>query len=487
MSAHTRALRQAALATVMPGFAGDTLPAWVAGLLADGLGAVCLFAPNITSPEGLQQLTAEVRAANPDAVVAVDEEGGDVTRLWHHAGGSWQPGNAVLGRLDDEAVTARAARTLAAELRAAGVTMTFGPVADVNSNPDNPVIGTRSLGADPGLVARHVATWVRELQDGGVAACAKHFPGHGDTATDSHLTTPVVDRTPEELARRELVPFAAAVEAGVAAVMTSHILLPRLDPDAPATMSAPVLGGVLRERLGFTGLVVTDALDMVGASGRLGLAGAAVRALAAGADLLCLGTDNTAEQVEEIAAALVAAVAGGQLPEDRLLAAGEAVRHLARAHPGPPPGLPPAPRSASVVPAERIAATFALSPRAEALLAQGRRPVLVELETDPNIAVGPGAWGPFALARDRGVPVLTVEQALRRPADDDELLAVVGRDNHLHASSREAIGALRDHHDATLAVDMGWARPDAGLADVATYGASPAVADALLLRLGVPS
>src|SRR5690606_29463898 len=200
----------------------------------------------------------------------------------------------------------------------------------------------------------------------------------------------------------------------------------------------------------------------------------------AGADLLCLGTDNTAEQVEEIAAALVAAVAGGQLPEDRLLAAGEAVRHLARAHPGPPPGLPPAPRSAPVVPAERIAATFALSPRAEALLAQGRRPVLVELETDPNIAVGPGAWGPFALARDRGVPVLTVEQALRRPADDDELLAVVGRDNHLHASSREAIGALRDHHDATLAVDMGWARPDAGLADVATYGASPAVADALL-------
>src|SRR5690606_14279576 len=131
---------------------------------------------------------------------------------------------------------------------------------------DNPVIGTRSLGADPGLVARHVATWVRELQDGGVAACAKHFPGHGDTATDSHLTTPVVDRTREERARRELVPFAAAVEAGVTAATTSHSLLPRLDPDAPATMSAPALGGVLRERLGFPGLVVTDALDMVGAS-----------------------------------------------------------------------------------------------------------------------------------------------------------------------------------------------------------------------------
>lgn len=485
----TTVLRRAALGTIMPGFAGDSLPGWLTELLGEGLGGVCLFAPNITSPAGVRALTEQLRRAKPDVVVAVDEEGGDVTRLWHHAGGSAQPGNAVLGRLDDDDVTAHAARSLAAELRGVGVTMTFGPVADVNSNPDNPVIGTRSLGADPWLVARHVGTWVRELQAGGVAACAKHFPGHGDTATDSHLTLPVVDRSAAELRDRELVPFVAAVRAGVEAVMTSHILLPQLDPHAPATMSAPVLDGVLREELGFGGVVVSDALDMAGASGRLGMAGAAVAALAAGADLLCLGTDSTREQVEQIVAAVVAAVGDGTLAEHRLMTASRRSRELAGRYPGPPAGTPPPTGSLAVVPPARIAASFAVSGRARELLARAGRVVLVRLESVPNIAVGPGDWGPFAVLR--GHEVLTAEQALVATRDrltSEDLLVVVGRDNHLHPSSHETITALRTAHPATLVVDMGWGRPDAGTADVATYGASPAVGRALLelLQAGRP-
>lgn len=486
MTTSTAVLRRAALATLMPGFAGDRAPDWLLHRLDEGLGAVCLFAGNITSPSGVRSLTDRLRAAHPDVVVAVDEEGGDVTRLWHHAGGSWQPGNAVLGRLDDEAVTARAAGALAGELHAAGVTLTLGPVVDVNSNPDNPVIGTRSFGDRTDVVARHGAAWVRAMQAGGVAACAKHFPGHGDTATDSHLATPVLDLPAAALADRELVPFAAAVGAGVEAVMTSHVLLPRLDPAAPATMSGPVLH-LLQDGLGFPGVVVTDALDMAGARHPGGMAGGAVAALAAGADLLCLGSGSTAALVDDVVAALVAAVRDGRLPESRLAAAGDRTRRLARRHPAPASDLPPAQSSRPVLAPDRVAGTFHVSPHARDLLSRPRPVVLVRLETEPNIAVGPGAWGPFGLPGTGGAPVLTAAEALaapeRAPLSDEDLLVVVGRDNHLHESSREAVRALRARHPATLAVDMGWARPDAGYADLATYGASPAVGQALLHRL----
>src|SRR5439155_201981 len=145
---------------------------------------------------------------------------------------------------------------------------------------------------DAELVARHSRAWVHGLQSTGVAACAKHFPGHGDTAVDSHLGLPVVEHDLDVLRERELLPFVAAIEAGGAAVMTSHIVLSQLDPGVPATMSRRILTGLLREELGFEGVVVTDALDMAGASATIGIPEAAVRSLAAGADLLCLGSDS---------------------------------------------------------------------------------------------------------------------------------------------------------------------------------------------------
>ena len=285
-----------ALRVLLPSFAGTTVPADVLRLLEEGLGGLCLFGSNTADgPDAVAAYTADVRSVSPGAVIAVDEEGGDVTRL-HVPDGSPVLGPLALGAADDLALTRAVGRAIGLELAAVGITLDLGPVADVNSNADNPVIGTRSFGSSASEAAAHVAAWTVGLQSAGVAACAKHFPGHGDTAEDSHLALPVLNVDMSMLAARELVPFVAAIEAGTAAVMTSHVVVPALDPALPATLSAPILG-LLRDRLGFRGVIVSDALDMAGASAARGIPEAAVLSIAAGADLLCIGADNSVEQV----------------------------------------------------------------------------------------------------------------------------------------------------------------------------------------------
>ena len=223
------------LPTLLPGFAGTTLPDWLAARLRAGLGGVCLFASNLESLDQLRDLTDAIYAENPRALIAIDEEGGDVTRLFAREG-SPSPGNAVLGRLDDLDTTAYAAREIGLLLRRTGVNVNFAPSVDINSNPDNPVIGVRSFGD----TAERVARARRRLDPrAAVHRRGRHAPstspGTATPALDSHLALPVIDRSPAELRERELVPFAAAIEAGVRVVMTSHILLPQLDPDQPAT------------------------------------------------------------------------------------------------------------------------------------------------------------------------------------------------------------------------------------------------------------
>ena len=323
------------LTTLLPGFDGTEAPAWVLDRLEQGLGGVCLFGQNIADAAQVRALNATLRTANPLAVVAIDEEGGDVTRLFYDRGAPY-PGNALLGRIDDPDLTERVARAVGEALAATGCTVAFAPDVDVNSDPDNPVIGVRSFGADPELAARHSAAWVRGLQSTGVAASAKHFPGHGDTSTDSHLALPVVDLPLETLRDRELVPFRAAIAAGTRTIMTSHILLPRLDAEQPATLSPRIVHGLLRGELGFEGVIVTDALDMQGASGVHGIPEAAVRALAAGCDLLCIGSDNTDAQLDAIVAAIGDAVESGRLPAARVREAAARVRALGAACAGDP-------------------------------------------------------------------------------------------------------------------------------------------------------
>lgn len=491
VSAHA-ALRTAIRTTLMPGFVGTELPEWLAVRLREGLGAICIFGPNIVSHAQLRRLTDSIRDANPHAVIAIDEEGGDVTRLYYDRGAPF-PGNAVLGRLDDLDYTQQVGRRVGDELAGTGCTLSFAPDVDINSNPDNPVIGVRSFGVEPGPVSAHSAAWTRGLQAAGVAASAKHFPGHGDTALDSHLAMPVIDRSLQQLRERELLPFVAVIEAGTKTIMTSHILLPQIDPVQPATLSAPILQGLLRGELGFDGVIVSDALDMKGASEVHGIPAAAALALSAGCDLLCIGTKNTDAQMDEIEAAVVAAIESGELSAERVQDAARRVRELAVSTQVAPSAGPLAAAAkgehiAVAAELERIAGSFELSPAASAWLEsnRGNFQVLV-LESEANIAVGEVPWGPHASDVVRSSGSTWGQQQIRRIAPGDALaqleqglpVLLLGRDCHRHDFARTQIDAARASGASTLVVDMGWPSTDREYADIATFGGSRLVGRAL--------
>jgi beta-N-acetylhexosaminidase len=331
----TESLTRDALTVLQPGFTGTSAPDWLLRQLGEGLTSVGLFGRNIESPEQLAALTAQLREVRPEVLVAIDEEGGDVTRLEARSGSSF-PGNLALGHVDDTGLTRAVAGELGRRLAACGVNLNWAPSADVNSNPDNPVIGVRSFGDDPALVARHTVAYVEGLQAAGVAACVKHFPGHGDTAVDSHHALPRIDADMDTLRERELVPFQAAIDAGAKGVMSAHILLPALDEALPGTLSPAALMGLLRASredggLGHTGLIVTDGMEMQAISGTYGLERGSVLAVAAGADALCVGGGLADEEtVLRLRDALVNAVRDGELTEQRLADAAARVRALAR-------------------------------------------------------------------------------------------------------------------------------------------------------------
>ncbi|WP_291046929.1 glycoside hydrolase family 3 protein [Herbiconiux sp.] len=472
--------RAAVLGTLLPGFEGTTLPDWVERMLREGLAGVCLFGENIVDDAQLCALTAAITAANPLALIAIDEEGGDVTRLYYDRGAPF-PGNAILGRIDDEDTTMQVAVAVGRELRRAGINLDLAPDVDVNSNPLNPVIGIRSFGADPVLVARHAAAWTSGLQSTGVAASIKHFPGHGDTAEDSHLALPSIAADADELRRRELRPFREAIRAGALTVMTSHILVRSIDPSSPATFSSAILQGILREELGFTGVVVSDALDMAGASGEIGIPPAAVRALAAGCDLLCIGTKNSEAQLEEIAELVSADV-----DATRLADAAARVRSLAARLAAEQPGREPA--AAAELPGhERIAATFTISPEADSVL-EGSGWAVLRVDADPNVAIGDVPWGPFGAWERAGsaVPVVTVSESSHDATASippEAYVLVIGRDNQRRPAVRSLIDALRERHERVVTVDMGWPGDDPAYAGIASYGASDAVGEALVALL----
>ncbi|MFF3438691.1 glycoside hydrolase family 3 protein [Streptosporangium sp. NPDC002721] len=329
MSHRSPGLARLAMTVLQPGFDGTEPPGWLLRALGEeGLGGTVLFARNLDGLGHTADLVARLRAENPAAVIAVDEEGGSVTRLQAARGSSW-PGNRALGVGDDVEATGLVAREIGRLLASADITLDYAPVADVNANPANPVIGVRSFGADPELVSRHTAAWISGLQGAGVAACAKHFPGHGDTHTDSHHALPTLHASSRLLAERDLPPFRTAVAAGVRAVMCGHLLIPALDPENPATLSRRITTGLLREEMGFTGMIVTDAIEMRAVAALLPPGEIAVRALAAGADAICAGISAPGgENVHELRDAIVDAVREGRLGEERLAEAASRVLAL---------------------------------------------------------------------------------------------------------------------------------------------------------------
>lgn len=462
---------------VMGSFAGPTLPSWAGRLLEGGLGSLCLFGSNVPAYENVRALSDAVHAAGADVLVSIDEEGGDVTRL-HMIEGSPFPGNAALGAVDDLALTRRVAASIGTLLAEAGVDLDLAPVVDVNSDPRNPVIGVRSFGHDPALVARHTTAFVDGLQSAGVGACAKHFPGHGDTAVDSHLGLPTVAVGLDVLLVRELVPFAAAVRAGSLAVMTSHVLLPALDGDRPATFSPAVLG-LLRGELAFDGLLVSDALDMAGASAGLGEPAAAVLGLAAGCDLVCLGADKEEADHLRVLEAIVDAVQDGSLPETRLVEAAGRVLAASRTVRGWRSSAVPAGDSPGIEAARRALYV-------ERALPDLTGAVVLRVRTGSNIAVGDVPWGlPTDGALLAGRAMVDVRES-SSPADvlrqiGTAPVVALAREPHRHPWALALLHFLAAARSDLVVVEMGWPGEAElpGAAVVTTYGASAASGVAL--------
>jgi beta-N-acetylhexosaminidase len=461
-------LDRLAAACLQPSFPGDSVPEWVARWLERGLGGITLFGYNVRDPAQLAELTAALRAERPELLLSIDEEGGDVTRLEAQHGSSY-PGNLALGAVDDVALTEAVAGAIAGELASAGVNLNLAPVADANTNPRNPVIGVRSFGSDPELVARHVAAFVTGTQRQGVAACAKHFPGHGDTAADSHRELPVVGGDLEGA----LLPFRAAIAAGVRAVMPGHLLVPTLD-DAPASLSPPILTGLLRGELRFEGLIVTDALEMAAVSATFGLEEAAVRALAAGADSLGLGHDLHEEAVERVHAAIVDAVRTGRIAEERLAEAAERVAALCGW--AAPTNVGAAGRSVGAEAARR-----ALRVSGDVAIVG---PVLVlELVPEANIAAGEALHGPAdVLSEAVAIQLRDVPRDLAALLGEHEgrRLVVVTRDAGRHAWQERTVANAAALRPDLIVVETGLPgdRPDAGVF-IATHGAGRANLEAM--------
>jgi len=299
------------------GFSGHAIPADLKALAREfDLGGVIFFARNVESPEQVAELSREAQelAGELPLWVSVDQEGGRVARL-KSPFTVWPP-MQTLGRSGDAVLAERFARALAAELKAVGISLDYTPVLDVLTNPKNPVIGDRALAERAEDVARLGAVLIRTLQGEGIAACGKHFPGHGDTSVDSHFELPLIEHPPDRLEAVELLPFRAAIDAGVASIMTAHILIPALDDAVPATLSPSIVDGILKQRLGFDGLVLSDDLEMKAISRRYGMAEATVRAMGAGCDAVLMCGEDQHQQARAIEA-VIRAVEDGSLPLTR--------------------------------------------------------------------------------------------------------------------------------------------------------------------------
>jgi beta-N-acetylhexosaminidase len=498
------ALGRLADAVLIPPFAGRGAPDWIRAALRGGLAGVTLFGPNVYDREQVASLTASLRAAADEPVIAIDEEGGDVTRISHQTGSDY-PGNAALGSIDDVALTRLVYAALGADLAALGINLNLAPAVDVNSEAHNPVIGTRAFGSDPALVARHAAAAVVGLQSAGVAACAKHFPGHGSTTADSHLELATVDAPLRVLWARDLPPFEAAIAAGVRAIMPSHLRVPELTGDLPASLSREA-HDLLRGELGFTGVIVSDGLEMQAVRDRYGIPEAAVQAMIAGTDLLCLGRDQDQLSFLGVKTALIEAVRSGRLPGERLEESASRVGELrewvathrggvatSRDHPGVADSEA---ASGDGHPIGLVAARRALA--VDGSLPALHNPLVVQLDPPPNPAVGEVPWGLSPWLADgsyREISTATTSPA-ELPGLVTRLLAeatgrslvVVVRDAHRHLLAAEAVSMLVAARPDTVVLEMGipaW-RPAAGRF-IASYGAAHSNSQAAAELLGLIS
>ena len=316
------------------GFHGTRVPTELRELVARGVRSVVLFSRNLGAPEQVRDLISEIKALTDEPLlVAVDQEGGAVQRL--REGFTRLPPMRAIGSAEDPELAMRIGQLVGTELRAVGVDWDFAPVLDVDTNPHNPVIGARAFHQQADWVARLGLAFAAGLERAGVAACGKHFPGHGDTDLDSHLALPRLAHESARLAAIELLPFRAAAQAKLPSLMTAHVVFSELDSEVPATLSPAVLSGLLRQQLGYDGVVISDDLEMRAVLDHFGVETAAVRAVAAGIDALLVC--HSAERAHAAIDALERARRVGDLPEARGNEALSRLQALARRYAAPVP------------------------------------------------------------------------------------------------------------------------------------------------------
>lgn len=304
---------------LLVGIDGTQLDSQAKKMIAeDDVGGIILYKDNIQSLKSMVTLINDLKKSNNDNPVplfmSVDQEGGKVSRMPEEYAA--MPGSGKVGAAGNPDSARTMGRLLAREVLSAGFNMNFAPVLDINSNPDNPVIGDRSFGSTAGIVTPLGIAEMKGIAEAGVIPVVKHFPGHGDTSVDSHLELPVVNKTAAGLAKLEWLPFQAAIQEQADAVMVAHILYPKLDPDKPASLSKPIIGDLLRDQMGFDGVVITDDLTMGAITDHYTLAAAAVDTVLAGSDILLIAHEYKNEQAAR--QALLAAVKDGTIAETRI-------------------------------------------------------------------------------------------------------------------------------------------------------------------------
>ncbi|MBI3968883.1 MAG: beta-N-acetylhexosaminidase [Chloroflexi bacterium] len=451
---------------MMVGFEGTTAGSDARALIAEyGVGGIELLGGNVRNATQVTELTASLRelARNSGAplplLIGIDQEGGWITRV--RDGATHLPGNMALGATGDPSLSFAAGQVTASELRQMGVNVNFAPVLDVNTNPANPIVGTRSFSDDPATVASHGSAYARGLQLGGVLAVGKHFPGHGAVSADSHLTLPV-DRSLVGVVRNvHLPPFRTAVADGIGGVMTAHVAFPAFDPagSRPATLSRKLVGDILRRELGFAGLVFTDDLTMHGALAGQSAADAALEAILAGADIILVG--GPLDRQRAIFERLYAATQDGTLPMERL---DESVRRvIAAKRRFADPGARPSERhdgaAVAAVVAER-ALTVLEAPRQA--IRSGDRVVVVT----PDVVRLVNGRTPLAEALERrGVRV-------------QEVRTIASRDPGLERARAEAVAALASA-DAAIVATWGIGPAQARLAQTLVSARKPVSAVSL--------
>ena len=413
-------LDEAAHRCLVAGFDGTTtVPDMLKRLIDRGLGGVILFTRNVRDAGQVRRLTDELRALRSDLLVAIDNEGGGIGHLVG-AGAPDVPGSYALGVVDDPALTARCADALAGHLATLGITASYAPVADLQHQPRNPIVRTRSFGADPDLAARHLRAWITATDIRGIASCAKHFPGHGGTITDSHHGVAIDPRPYDELLV-DLEPFRASIAAGVPMLMSAHVVFPALDANRPATLSRRILGDLLRLELGFDGVLVSDALEMKAIADAYGEAAGARIALAAGADQVIVAVPDLAVTLG-CRDAVLDALHSQVLSEERVREAAGRVQRLAERYATPrrrvaawdaDAGLEAARRAVrtgTLPPPLRGAHVVDLFPAPHPALNWGGEDLLTELR-----AIDPTATG-TALNAEPADPAALVDTILREGA-----------------------------------------------------------------------